>query len=58
MTQSLNQLLDKFVAAGGEILVCPLCAISRGITPQPPATMANAEAIHNLFLYADKVVDF
>ena len=48
----------KFVDEGGEILVCPLCAITRGITPEPPAKMANAEAIHNLFLYADKVIDF
>ena len=57
-TQSLNQLLDKFVAAGGEIVVCPLCAITRGITPEPPAKMGNAEDIHTLFLYADKVIDF
>ena len=56
--QSLNQLLDKFVNNGGEIVVCPLCAITRGIMPEPPATMGNAEDIHNLFLYADKVIDF
>jgi hypothetical protein len=58
MFQSLNQLLEKFVSNGGEIVVCPLCAMSRGIVPVPPATMANAEDIHNLFLYADKVIDF
>ena len=57
-TQSLNQLLDKFVAAGGKIVVCPLCAMTRGITPEPPAKMGNAEDIHTLFLYADKVIDF
>jgi hypothetical protein len=56
--QSLNQLLDTFVNNGGEIVVCPLCAITRGIMPVPPATMGNAEDIHNLFLYADKVIDF
>lgn len=56
--QSLNQLLGKFVDAGGEIVVCPLCAITRGITPEPPAKMGNAEDIHTLFLYADKVIDF
>jgi hypothetical protein len=56
--QSLNQLLGKFSSNGGEIVVCPLCAITRGIMPAPPATMANAEDIHNLFLYADKVIDF
>ena len=56
--QSLNQLLDKFVNNGGVIVVCPLCAITRGIMPEPPATMGNGEDIHNLFLYADKVIDF
>jgi len=58
MTKSLNQLLNGFVMHGGEIVVCPLCAITRGIEPQPPAKMGNAEDIHNLFLYADKVIDF
>ena len=58
LTQSLNQLLGKFVDAEGEIIVCPLCAMTRGITPEEPAKMGNAEDIHNLFLYADKVIDF
>ena len=57
-TQSLNQLLDTFVSLGGEIVVCPLCAMTRGIVPELPAKMGNAEDIHNLFLYADKVIDF
>lgn len=58
MYKSLNQLLNGFVLDGGEIVVCPLCAITRGISPEDPAKMGNAEDIHNLFLYADKVIDF
>lgn len=58
MTKSLNQLLKGFVKLGGEIVVCPLCAISRNIKEPTLGKMANAEDIHNLFLYADKVVDF
>lgn len=57
-TASLAQLLLGFVQLGGDVVVCPLCADSRGITEPTQGKMGNAEDIHNLFLYADKVIDF
>ncbi|MGD8854417.1 MAG: DsrE family protein [Gammaproteobacteria bacterium] len=57
-TASLAGLLQNFVNLGGEVLICPLCANSRGITDPTQGTNANAEQIHNLFLFADKVIDF
>ena len=59
-TASLSQLMHGFVGLGGEIVICPLCAESRGITEENKTMgkMGNAEDIHNLFLYADKVIDF
>jgi hypothetical protein len=55
---SLAGLLQNFVNLGGEVLICPLCANSRGITDPTQGRNANAEEIHNLFLFADKVIDF
>ena len=57
-TASLSQLLNGFVGLGGEIVICPLCADSRGIDEPTLGAKGNAEDIHNLFLYADKVIDF
>jgi len=54
----------------GEIVICPLCAFSRGIGTEEmvEAGMAEVEPtrgfigggvdIHNLFIDADKVIDF
>ena len=57
-TATLQQLLTGFVANGGEVVICPLCADARGITDPVVGAKANAEGIHNLFLFADKVIDF
>jgi hypothetical protein len=57
-TASLAELLQTFVDSGGEVVICPLCAISRGITEPTQGMLGNAEEIHNLFLFADKVIDF
>ena len=43
---------------GSEVLICPLCSASRGITDPTQGKDASAEEIHNLFLFADKVIDF
>jgi len=58
-TASLAGLLEKFVnMEGSEVLICPLCSASRGITDPTQGKDASAEEIHNLFLFADKVIDF
>ena len=65
----LHALIDRFWMEGGNIMVCPLCWFSRypdGPMPVPPPSsdLAPAEligdgaAIHDLFLKADKVIDF
>jgi hypothetical protein len=57
-TGSLAGLLEGFVKSGGEVIVCPLCADKRGITDPTLGTMGSGVDIHNLFLHADKVIDF
>jgi hypothetical protein len=57
-TASLQKLLEAFEGLMGKVVICPLCAISRGITEPVTGVMANAVDIHNLFLEADKVIDF
>lgn len=55
---SLQQLLMGFEGLGGKVVICPLCAISRGITEPTTGEMASSVDIHTLFLEADKVIDF
>lgn len=57
-TRSLNQLLSGFVALGGRVVSCPLCAEARGITEPNFGYIGNGVDIHELFLYGDKVIDF
>lgn len=68
-TASLQDLVVGFEGMGGSIMVCPLCAISRGFGVLDPETgeiqnpptngaMGDGLSIHNLFLEADKVIDF
>jgi sulfur relay (sulfurtransferase) complex TusBCD TusD component (DsrE family) len=58
-TASLAGLLEEFVnMEGSEVLICPLCSDSRGITDPTQGKDASAEEIHNLFLFADKVIGF
>ena len=55
---SLQNLLQGFVNMGGEVVVCPLCAMTRDITQPTHGYLGSGVDIHNLFLYADKVIDF
>jgi sulfur relay (sulfurtransferase) complex TusBCD TusD component (DsrE family) len=57
-TASLQQLLLGFEGLLGKVVICPLCATSRGITEPETGEMGSAVDIHNLFLEADKVIDF
>lgn len=65
----LRDLLDGFVAAGGQIVVCPLCWFSRYPATMEdadlladllfePAVMGTPEIIPFLFHDANKVIDF
>jgi hypothetical protein len=55
---SLEMLLQGFINMGGKVEICPLCAMGRNITAPTQGTMANGVDVHNLFLYADKVINF
>ena len=58
-TGTLNGLLQAFVGAGGQVLSCPLCAGPRLMGESPNfGGIADGEEVLNLFLYADKVIDF
>ena len=58
--KSLHFLMGAFVAMGGEIVSCPLCLMARGIdfNDVSPGVVADGVMIHDLFLYADKLIDF
>jgi predicted peroxiredoxin len=59
---TLAQAYEGFVAAGGKVMVCPVCAEAAGIRAgdlRSGARLAQEnEDIPNLILAADKVVDF
>ncbi|HIK27356.1 MAG: DsrE family protein [Oscillatoriaceae bacterium SKW80] len=59
---TLVQMYDDFVAAGGKVMVCPVCAEAVGITAanlRNGAQLAQEnQDIPNLILAADKVIDF
>ena len=57
-TASLQALLHGFQMRGGNVMICPLCAMSRDITEPTTGDMGNGGSIHNLFLNADKVITF
>ena len=57
-TASLQDLLVGFQGLGGNIMICPLCATSRGVTEPTDGVMGDGGSIHNLFLNADKVITF
>lgn len=56
----LPEVINDFVNAGGKILVCPLCWNTRYRGEQPlfGAEVGDPVTVHNLFLQADKVIDF
>jgi predicted peroxiredoxin len=59
---TLSELYDQFVAAGGKVMVCPVCAEAVGLTAsnlRSGARLAQEDQdIPNLILTADKVMDF
>jgi len=70
-TASIRGLLGNFWMMGGDIVVCPLCWAARypdaePTLPQimvdelvdPSSLIGNGTDIHDVFLYADKVIDF
>jgi sulfur relay (sulfurtransferase) complex TusBCD TusD component (DsrE family) len=57
-TAPLQALLQGFVMRGGNVMICPLCATSRGITEPTAGEPGSPVDIHNLFLFADKVLTF
>lgn len=55
----LAEVLKAFWEMGGEIVVCPLCWGERYPDEEPIyGVIADGLQIHNLFLDADKVIDF
>lgn len=57
----LGTLYEKFVAAGGEVWVCPHCAHAAGIHAEDLRTgaqIAEEGAIPVLLLQAEKVLDY
>ena len=57
-TASLQDLLTGFEGLGGNVMICPLCADSRGITDTVTGDRGTGLTIHNLFPNADKVITF
>jgi hypothetical protein len=56
---ALNQLLTRFTDLGGQTVVCPICKLERFPNDDPNfGIVGNGVDIHNLFLYADKVISF
>jgi hypothetical protein len=58
-TASLQELLQGFAEIeNADIVICPLCASSRGIEYPVAGHMGTSIEIHDLFLDADKVITF
>lgn len=62
LTQSgltpLSDVFSGFTEMGGRVIVCGLCAAERGITEPTYGAIGNAQQVHELFIYSDKVIDF
>jgi hypothetical protein len=57
----LAELYDRFVKAGGRVLVCPHCAEHLGIAEGAlceGAKLGTDETIASAMMAADKVVDY
>ena len=58
---NLEQAVASFQANGGTVAVCPACAGEIGLTPTdliPGATILDGAGLVDLFLTADKIIDF
>jgi predicted peroxiredoxin len=61
-SMTLGELYNDFIAAGGKVMVCPVCAEAVGLNASNLRAGANFalgdQDIPNLILMADKVMDF
>ena len=58
---SMAEGYDAFVAAGGQVLICPHCAHAAGLEAahlRKGARIASDDEVTQLFLAADKVIDY
>ncbi|HVH98860.1 MAG TPA: DsrE family protein [Enhygromyxa sp.] len=58
---SVGQLYQQFLAGGGTVLVCPLCAELAGIRPEnlrEGSRLANLREVADAMLAADQVIDY
>jgi predicted peroxiredoxin len=59
---SIQQLLQNYVEAGGKVLLCPHCAQAAGLSDSMLLSEAKIakgpEEVARLFLNADKVIDY
>ena len=58
---NLEQAVASFQANGGTVAVCPACAGEIGLSPAdliPGATILDGAGLVDLFLTADKIIDF
>jgi len=59
--EPISKELDAFVKAGGQLLLCPHCAESAGITAanlRPGARIGKHGELAKVILAADKVLDY
>jgi predicted peroxiredoxin len=59
--ETIGQLYQRFIAGGGQILVCPLCAEQAGIRPdniRAGARLGDMAQVADLLLVADVVIDY
>jgi predicted peroxiredoxin len=57
----MSEGYDAFVAAGGQVLICPHCAHAAGLEAahlRKGARIASDDEVTQLFLAADKVIDY
>lgn len=60
-TENYEKIFNDFIAAGGEIVVCPKCAAVAGVTQEnlrKGATIGNPELVSTMFLEADKIIGY
>ena len=58
---SLGQLVERFIAGGGQVLACPLCAELAGIRPdnlREGVRLGNMSQVAEVMLAADQVIDY
>ncbi len=59
--ESIGKLYERFVAGGGRVLVCPLCAETAGLEAgnlREGAKLGTMEQVADTMLAADMVIDY